>query len=130
MTATKDEKIFTAEISCTSPNDIKITFISPETVEGFEIKTADEGYEVNISGISEISDKNSINDASVLNILFSTIKTSVFTNHGSFTKTDNGYTAVLSIDMIPVKVSFSEEGYITEMLCEALNFSAVFDFSG
>ena len=56
-----------------------------------------------------------------------TLKTSVFTNHGLFTKQENIYTANLTIDGIPVYVSFSEDGFLQKMICETLNFSAQFE---
>ena len=130
MTAIKDDKSFTADIIVRDYNDIKITFLSPASVEGFSISTCESGYEVNISDVKETLDKDTLKESSLLNILFNTIKTAVFSNHESITAEDDGYSAVLSIDMIPVSVFFSDEGYLTKIICEALNFSAELKFSG
>lgn len=127
MKAEKDEKLFEADITCLNSEDIKISFTYPKELSGFSVCTEGDGYKVNVFGITDEVAGKEINNASLLGVLTKTLKTSVFTNHGLFTEAENGYSANLTIDGIPVSVSFSEEGFLQKLTSETLNFSAQFE---
>ena len=130
MEATKGDKKFEADIICRSYADIKIAFTYPEELSGFTITADENGYNVNAFGVPDILDGDEVNDDSLLNVLVSGIRAVLFSNHGSFAKTENGYTAELSVDSVPVSFNFSEDGYITKINAPAINFSAVFKNQG
>lgn len=127
MKAVKDDKNFEADISCLNSESITIGFTFPKELSGFTVTTEGDGYKVNVFGLTDEVAGKEINNASLLNVLTKTLKTSVFTNHGLFTRQENSYTANLTIDGIPVFVSFSEDGFLQKMTCEPLNFSAQFE---
>ena len=128
MTATKGNQTFEADITCLNSEDITLSFTYPEELSGFTVKTNEEGYTVNIFGIpDEISDSQ-LNDNSLLNVLIGTLRLSVFTNHGLFTKKDDFYEANLSIDQIPVYVSFDKNGYIRQIKADTLDFYGEFKY--
>ena len=127
MKAEKDGKNFEADITCLNSEDIKIAFTFPGELSGFSVTTEKDGYAVNIFGLTDELTSAEINNASLLNILTKALKTSVFTNHGLFTADENGYNANLTIDSIPVSVSFSPDGFLQKITCETLNFSAQFE---
>lgn len=127
MKAEKDGKNFEADVTCLNSEDITIAFTFPKELSGFSVKTEGDGYKVNVFGLTDEVAENEINNASLLNVLIKTIKTAVYTNHGLFTEGENGYSANLTVDGIPVLVSFSEDGYLQMLSAEALNFSAQFE---
>ena len=127
MKAVKDDKNFEADITCLNSESITIAFTYPKELSGFTVTTDNDGYKVNVFGITDEVTGKEINNASLLNVLTKTLKTSVFTNHGLFTKQEDGYTANLTVDSVPVAVSFSEDGFLQKMTCEPLNFSAQFE---
>ena len=127
MKAEKDGKSFEADISCPGSEEITISFTYPKELSGFSVSTKESGYNVNVFGVTdEISDEE-INNASLLNVLIKALKISVYTNHGLFTETEEGYSANLTVDGIPVRVSFSEDGFLRKLTAETLNFSAQFE---
>lgn len=129
MTATKNEREFGADIKCVDYDNISLFFTAPEELNGFSVTSSEKGYSVNVFGIpDEISDYE-INPESLLNILFDTVRTAVFTQHGSFIINEASVTAELSVDGIPVSVSFSNDGYIREISAEAIDFYAQFEKS-
>lgn len=129
MKAEKDGKSFEADLICAGSEDITLAFTYPEELSGFSVKALGDSYRVNVFGLTdEISDPE-LNNASLLNILIKAVRASVFTNHGLFTKAEEGFTANLTIDSIPVFVSFGNDGFLQKMTCETLNFSAQFEIS-
>ena len=128
MTATKGNQSFEADITCLNSENITLSFTYPEELSGFTVKTTEDGYTVNIFGIpDEISDSE-LNDNSLLNVLFGTLRLSVFSNHGLFTKTDDFYEANLTVDRIPVYVKFGKDGYISELKADTLDFYGEFKY--
>lgn len=130
MEATKGDKKFAADIICRSYADIKIAFTYPEELSGFTITADENGYNVNAFGVPDILEKDEINDDSLLNVLISGIRAVLFSNHDSFSEEENGYTAALSVDGVPVSFNFSKAGFITAMAAPTINFSAVFKNQG
>ena len=129
MKAEKDGKSFEADVSCLNSEQITLAFTHPKELSGFSVTTENDGYKVNVFGLTDEVSDSELNNASLLNILIKAVRTSVFTNHGLFTKTDGGYTANLTVDEIPVFVSFKEDGFLQKIACETLNFSAQFEIS-
>ena len=128
MTATKSAQSFEADIICLNSEDITISFTYPQELSGFSVKTTENGYTVNVFGIpDEISDSQ-LNDNSLLNVLISTLRLSVFSNHGLFTKTEDYYEANLTVDSIPVFVKFDKDGYISQIKAETLDFYGEFKY--
>ena len=129
MKAEKDGKNFEADITCLNSEDITIAFTFPKELSGFSVKSEGNGYKVNVFGLTDEVAENEINNASLLNVLTGTIKTAVYTNHGLFTEDESGYSANITVDGIPVLVSFSEDGFLQKLSAEALNFSAQFEIA-
>ncbi len=127
MKAEKDGKSFEADVICLNSEDITLSFTYPKELSGFSVCTEGDGYKVNVFGLTDEVADGEINNASLLNILTKTLKTSVFTNHGLFTEEENGYSANLTIDGVPVFVSFSHDGFLQQLSSETLNFSAQFE---
>lgn len=130
MAAEKDEKKFEADITCTGSEDIKISFTYPEELSGFSVSTEEDGYKVNVFGLTEEVTDRELNNASLLNVLIKTLRTSVFSNHGLFTEEEDAFTANLTIDGIPVFVCFGKDGFLRSISAETLNFSAQFEIDG
>lgn len=130
MKAIKNSQEFEADISCLNENAITISFTVPKELSGFKVTTAENGYTVNIFGIIDEVTGQEINSNSLLNVLVEAIRVSVFTNHGLFTEKDDYYEANLSIDSVPVYVTFGKDGYIRSVSAQTLNFSAQFEISG
>lgn len=130
MKAEKDEKQFEADVTCLNSEEIKISFTYPKELSGFSVCTEGDGYKVNVFGLTDEVSDGEINNASLLNVLIKTLKTSVFTNHGLFTEEEDSFTANLSIDGIPVFVSFGKDGFLQNLSSETLNFSAQFEIDG
>lgn len=130
MTAQKNEKQFEADIICRTYEDIEIAFTYPKELSGFSVKTTSEGYSINVFGVPDEISEAEIKDNSLLNILIGTIKTAVFTNHGSFTESNGFFNAQLTVDSTPVDVTFSDNGFLYKMSAPAIGFSADFEYSG
>lgn len=129
MTAKKNNREFEADIRCTDYDSISLFFTHPEELNGFSVTSSEKGFSVNVFGIpDEISDYE-INPESLLNVLFETIRTAVFSQHGAFIINEDSAEATLSVDGIPVKVSFSKDGYIREISAESIDFYAQFEKS-
>lgn len=126
MTAEKDTKKFEADIKCSTYEEMEIVFTSPEELSGFSVTTTADGYTVNAFGITDNLADEEIEDGSIINILTKTLKTAVFTNHGRFTQTENGYSANFVTDNVPVNVVFSNNGIIRSFKAESIGFSAQF----
>lgn len=130
MKAEKNEKVFEADVICNNYESIEIAFTYPEELNGFSLVSTSEGYSVNVFGIpDEISDYE-INTDSLLNILIETIKLSVFTNHGLFVENGENIEASLTVDNIPVSVTFSQDGYLSGLNAESIGFYAQFQKIG
>lgn len=130
MVAEKDGKSFEAGLTCLNSEEITLSFTYPQELSGFSVYTEGDGYKMNVFGLSDEVAAKEINNASLLNVLIKTIRTSVFTNHGLFTEDEDCYSANLTIDGIPVTICFSEDGFLQKLSAEALNFSAQFEISG
>ena len=130
MKAVKNSQEFEADITCLGENDITLSFTVPKELSGFKVTTDENGYTVNIFGIVDEVTKQELNNNSLLNVLIETLRLSVFANHGLFIKKDDFYEASLTIDAIPVYVTFTESGFIRSISADALNFSAQFEISG
>lgn len=126
MKATKNDKSFEADIICRTYEEIEIAFTYPNELSGFNVKTVSGGYTVNVFGVPDEISEDEIKDNSLLNILVQTIRISVFTNHGMFRETEDGYTASLAVDGTPVSVEFTSEGYLRSLTVNSLGFSAEF----
>lgn len=127
MTAEKGEKSFGADIICRSHDDIEIAFTSPVELSGFSVRDDGEKYSVNIFGVSDELRMSEMKDSALLNILFSTIKTAVFSNHGLFVPEEgDGYKATFNTDGTIVSVTFSSDGYIRSLTADSLGFYAQF----
>ncbi len=127
MKAEKDGKNFEADIICTGNEEITISFTYPKELSGFSVSTVADGYNVNVFGVTDELSDGEINNASLLNVLTKALRTSVFTNHGLFTEEQDCYRANLTIDGIPVLVSFTKDGFLQKLTAETLNFSAQFE---
>lgn len=130
MKAKKDKRVFEADVICRNYNDITIEFTYPESIAGFCVSTSEDGYSLNITGVTDTLSREELNEAALLNILTDAINVSVFANHGSFSETENGFTAEILIDSIPVTVSFTKDGYIEKINAANTGFSAEFEKSG
>lgn len=130
MKATKDSQEFEADITCLGENEITLSFTYPKELSGFKVSTDENGYSVNIFGITDKVTESEINNNSLLNVLTEALRLSVFSNHGLFTENDDSYEANLTVDGIPVSVSFGNDGYIRSLSASTLNFSALFEISG
>lgn len=128
MIATKGDKNFEADIICLNNEDITISFTYPEELSGFSVKTSEDGYTVNIFGVPDEVTESELNDNSLLNVLIETVRLSVFSNHGFFTKQEDFYEANLSVDSVPVYVKFGKDGYISEMKADTLDFYGQFQY--
>lgn len=129
MTAKKNDREFGADIRCADYDNISLFFTCPEELSGFSVTSSEKGFSVNVFGIpDEISDYE-INPESLLNVLFETIRTAVFSQHGAFIINETSAEAELSVDGIPVKVSFSKDGYIREISAKSIDFYAQFEKS-
>ena len=130
MSGDKGGKLFETDIVCSSPNKIKISFTYPEELSGFTVESAEGGYDINIFGIIDSITKEELQNDSLLNILFSTLKKTVYGNEVNFSADENGFSATAVIDSIPVSVSFSEDGIIQSMSVPSIDFSAEFHLNG
>ncbi len=130
MRAIKNSQEFEADIKCLGENDITLAFTVPKELSGFQVKTDESGYTVNIFGIVDEVTKQELNNNSLLNVLIEALRLSVFTNHGLFTEKEDCYEANLTIDGLPVYVTFGKDGYIRSLSAQTLNFSAEFEISG
>ena len=128
MKAIKSNQEFEADIICNNSEDITISFTYPKELSGFSVKTSENGYTVNAFGVPDEISQTELNDSSLLNVLIKSLQLSVFSNHGLFTKTDDGYEANITVDSIPVFVSFGKNGYIRTLKADTLSFSAQFEY--
>lgn len=124
MKATKNDKLFEADIICRTYEEIEIAFTYPKELSGFNVKTTEDGYTVNVFGVPDELTKEELKDSSLLNVLVEAIRISVFTNHGMFREEEDCYKASLAVDGTPVSVTFSKDGYLRSITADSLGFSA------
>ncbi len=129
MTALKNNKIFEAQVKCNNYESIEISFTAPEELQGFSVEATEDGYSVNVFGIPDEISRYEINTNSLINVLVKSVKLAVFTNHGAFTQKNGYIEAQLSVDDIPVTVTFTEDGYLQSIKAQAIDFSAEFEKS-
>lgn len=130
MTADKKGTVFEADVICSSYEDIKIAFTYPEELSGFSVETKGDSYSINAFGVPDELKSNDIKDTSLLNVLIRSIKLAVFTNHGTFTETENGVKAEINAESVNVDIVFDKEGYITSLNAPDIGFSAEFQNQG
>ena len=130
MTADKEGTVFEADVICSSYEDIKIAFTSPQELSGFSVETNGDSYSINAFGVPDELKSNEIKDTSLLNVLIRSIKLAIFTNHGTFTETENGVTATVTAESVNVDIVFDKEGYITSLKAPDIGFSAEFQNQG
>ncbi|MBQ6899103.1 MAG: hypothetical protein IJN70_08995 [Clostridia bacterium] len=130
MKGEKDGKTFEADVICSSYEDIEIAFTYPGELSGFSVKTEGDGYSINAFGVPDERKSDEIKDTSLLNVIVRSIRLAVFTNHKSFTKTENGFEADVIAETVKVKLGFSEDGYITYLSAPEAGFSAEFQNQG
>lgn len=130
MTADKEGTVFEADIICSSYENIKIAFTYPEELSGFSVETKGDSYSINAFGVPDEMKSNDIRDTSLLNVLVRSIKLAVFTNHGTFTQTENGMEAFVTAESVNVKFVFDKEGYISSLSAPDIGFSAEFQNQG
>lgn len=128
MDATKSGTSFSADIICTSFDDITLKFTVPEQLDSFEVKLSSEGYKINAYGIEDALDEEYISDTSCLGILFGSITALVYTNHKSFVKdkTTGEYSAAVTVNNTVVNAVFSADGLLTSLSVPDIDFSASF----
>lgn len=126
ISATINEKEFQATLSCRSYEEIELAFTAPEQMAGFTARTQGDGYAMDVLGVPADVAAGELYADSPFRLLFDTVKTAVFTNHGAFirNKETGVYTADLTVNGVPVSVTFDGDGYLTEIGTSA--FHAVF----
>ena len=130
MTADKNGAVFEADVVCSSYEDIKIAFTSPKELSGFSVTTVGDGYSINAFGVPDELKSADIKDTSLLNVLVRSIKLAVFTNHGTFTETENGVEAYVTAESVNVRLIFDKDGYISFLEAPDIGFSAEFQNQG
>ncbi len=126
MNATVNGKEFQATLSCRSYEEIELAFTAPEQLAGFTARTEGDGYAMDVLGVPAALPAEELYADSPFRLLFDTVKTAVFTNHGAFVrdKENGGYTADLTVNGVPVTVTFDGNGYLTQIA--AASFTAGF----
>ena len=121
MTATVNEKEFQATLSCRSYEELELAFTAPEQLAGFSARTEGDGYAMDVLGVPDRISAGKLYADSPFRLLFDTVKTAAFTNHGAFIRDkENGvYTAELTVNGVSVTVTFDEDGYLTEIAADA-----------
>lgn len=126
MTAAVGRKEYQAALTCRSYEEIELAFTAPEQLAGFSARTQGDGYAMDVLGVPDFVTAEELYADSPFRLLFDTVKTAVFTNHGAFVRDkENGvYTADLTVNGVPVSVTFDADGYLTKITADA--FRAVF----
>ena len=80
---------------------------------------------MNVDGSEDAVQADELYADAPLRLLFLTVKTAVFTNHGAFIQDkENGvYTAELTVDNQPAAVTFDREGYLLTLTAPGLTAS-------
>ena len=126
MTATVNGKEFRATLTCRSYEEIALSFTAPEQLAGFSARTEGDGYVIDALGVPDAFRADTLPAGSPFRLLFDTVKTAVFTNHGAFVrdKAHEAFTAALTVNGVPVAVTFDADGFLTGVTADA--FCAVF----
>lgn len=130
MQAQKDKKQFEADIKCLSAEEIILSFTFPKELSGFTVTTVKDGYLVNVFGVTDEVSAEDIKESALINILTQAIKISVYKNHGLFVTDEKNTRAEITVDGIPVSVTFTNDGIISEIRAETIGFFALFQKSG
>ena len=122
MEATVNGKPFAGELSCGSYESLSLTVTEPEETAGFSVSTQDGGYRIRMNGLTDDLPQGFLKPGAPLRLLFDAVRAAVFTNHGAFVreKETGGYTADLTVNGVPVSVSFTEDGLLRTITADAL----------
>ena len=117
MTAAVNEQEYQATLTCRSYEEIGLSFTAPEQLAGFSARTEGGGYAMDVLGVPDTVRAEELYADSPFRLLFDTVRTAVFTNHGAFVrdKATGAYTAELTVNGAPVTVTFDGDGYLTEI---------------
>lgn len=129
MSADKNGVTFKADVTCASYEDIRLSFTSPEALNGFTVKASQGAYSIDAYGIDDCIGYNEINEQSFLNVLVNGLKTAVYTNEGPFKKNraEGTYTSSFIVQDVPVSVVFDREGYPVRLTAPDIGLSVLFE---
>ena len=122
MTAEINGHSFAASLTCESYESMSLAFTAPPAFSYFSVRTEGTGYAMDVGGVPDETAAEELNGGAPLRLLFDTIKTAVFTNHGAFVRDkENGvYAAGLTVNGSPVSVVFDAEGYLRSLTAPGL----------
>lgn len=128
MTATKEENEFSATLKADAPYNISLLFHMPSQLDSFEITLTPEGYSVNAYGIADALPQEYISEASLLDIIFSSVQTLIYSDFKDFKKDrkSGNYTAQLTVSNTAVSAVFSPDGYLLSLSAPDKSFFASF----
>lgn len=126
MTAKINGKTFAGALTCDSYESLSLTFTDPPELTRFSVRTEEDGFVMDVGGSEDAVAAGQMNASAPLRLLFDAVKTAVFTNHGAFVRDRDGgvFTAGLTVNGVPVTVTFDEDGFLTDVTTDA--FRAVF----
>ena len=128
MTATKGENEFSATLKADAPYNISLLFHTPSQLDSFEITLTPDGYCVNAFGIEDALPQEYIGEASLLDMIFSSVQTLIYSDFTDFKKDrkSDSYTAQITAGNTPVTAIFSSDGYLLSLSAPDKSFSADF----
>ena len=128
MTATNDDNEFSATLEASAPYNISLLFHAPSKLESFCIILTPEGYSVNAFGIEDALPEEYITENSLLDIIFSSVQTLIYSNFTDFKKDrqSGNYTAEITSGNTSVSAVFSSDGYLLSLSVPDKSFFADF----
>ncbi len=129
MSATKGENEFSATLTCAASYDISLLFHTPSQLDSFEIALTTDGYSVNAFGINDALPQEYISENSLLDIIFSSIQTLIYSDFSDFKKDSKSgnYTAQVSVSDTLVYTVFTPDGNLLSLTAPDKSFSASFE---
>lgn len=125
--AKKGDFSFSCKASCSSYEEVKIEFTTPQSLEGLSLTLSSDGIKVNAYGIADNIPADYISQSSPVGILLYAVRDGIFTAR-DFTDTGNGtYTADITVGETPVRITYSDNGIITGIDAFSESFHAVFN---
>ena len=125
MTAVINEKEYQAALTCRSYEEIALSFTAPEQLAGVSARTEGNGYGIDVLGVTDTLRAEELYADSPFRLLFDTVRTAVYTNHGAFVrdKANGVYTADLTVNGVPVSVVFDADGRLLTLTAPGLTAS-------
>jgi len=128
MDAQKGESEFSATLNAVDAYNISLLFHTPSQLDTFQITLTPEGYSVNAYGINDALPPEYIGENSLLDIIFSSIQTFIYSDFSDFKKDrqSGNYTAEITVNNTLVSAVFTPDGYLLSLSAPDKAFSATF----